>query len=324
MAKTFRTLMKTVVAACCLGGVLAACHTALQWSGLPAAWTIPAGTAAALCWLALRAAIDCLHFHRDADDDGAASSDPLTMRDMRRAWAGGSLPRRKARRSLLGGRQAAAWYIAMRSPALGDDMFAGLSDFSTYGAGGEFAWHSGKLSLWLDAPFALDRDDGPWRTFLRVFRAKGGKTSLGGIGVFLDAGRLIATDAAVLKEDARLLRRRLETFKDICGEAAPVYLFVSRLDRLYGMRTLASGMDGDRLRRPLGGLLDGTSLGTAEFVRRTMANAIDETTAPRRVGDGELPFRRRPPGRRGDGQAEDSACPFLRTGVPQRNARLRQ
>lgn len=277
MARALHSAMRIAAAACWLGGVLFACHAALRCLDLPAWWTLPLGTSAAFGWLALRAGGERLR--RRGGCRGEADVDFLAH-SMRRAWDAGKTPRRNAGAGLLRLAPARPWFIAMRHSDDESQPFLELGDLDAFGTGGEFTWHAGRDILWLDAPFALDREEAPWISFLHTFRAGRGRTPLGGLAVFLDASRVVAAGSVPLRDEARTLRRRLERFGELCGETAPAYLIVTGLDRLYGMRTLASLLDEDRLRRPLGGLRGDARIGAGDFARRIIAGAGAALAAP--------------------------------------------
>lgn len=120
-------------------------------------------------------------------------------------------------------------------------------------ARGEFTWHFANEAVWLDADFAMRREDGGrWPLFLDGLAGKGNRSRLAGVAVFLDADYLLTICATTLKKDAAIVRSRLDSLLRLTGMRLPVYIVVNRIDRLYGMRTRATGLVEGSLSEPLG------------------------------------------------------------------------
>jgi len=95
---------------------------------------------------------------------------------------------------------------------------------------------------------ALSRD---WEALLRLLRKHRPALPANGVVVCQSLTSLLGLSEAALEERARLLRRRLNQIKEVLGVDAPVYLLVTKSDRLEGFAEVAAALGHGR-DEPLG------------------------------------------------------------------------
>lgn len=271
--------------ACWGAAFLLARLAAWHWQK-PAWWTLPLGLGAGCLWHAWALRRERSGREERADADDARAAPPHLASAMRDAWDAGESLRRRARPGFLGRRPAAPWLVHLSRecdpedhPLAGEGAAAGVDE--------DFSWRLGERGLWIDLPFMWEPEaDGLWRAFLGVFSARPADVPIGAV-VSLDAAKLLSTPVERLCDGAAPLRQRLEQLRLTLGGRMPVYLLVNRVDRLYGMRSLAAALDPERLDKPLGAVRDDSDGSAARFVRALLRRSAAELF-PGTAGDGRL------------------------------------
>lgn len=162
------------------------------------------------------------------------------------------------------GCRAAPWYVALGPGDAGTTTWlraAGARGRWT-GGGGLSAGTAAPLELLVSdgalvadiaGPLVtqdLDREvqSAVWTGLLRrLRRAAAGR--IAGVLVFVEAPCLLGA-----QDEVNALAARLDEVRAVCG-ALPLYLIVTKLDRLPGFGAFFAGLDGDAAERPCGGLL---------------------------------------------------------------------
>ena len=243
-------------------------------------WT--PGTAPLACigttcaWLI---AIHCLRRAKELKEEqrltrGSRAADPELAARMRLSWKRGRafLKRHHHARTLphylaLGSGDCAGVIGLPEAPV--PEAWGGIGN-------SEFSWRFGPRAVWLDADFGCRRDDdGRWPLFLRGLATGPERASLRGVAIVLDAERLLAGTEAAVREDAALLAERLDQLFRIAGRTLPAYLLVDRIDMLYGVRTLAAGLNPAILDEPLGAFRENNKEGPGCFAAETIALAAE-------------------------------------------------
>lgn len=276
MYRVFRAAAAIAAGVAWWGAVFLLCRLATWHFRTPAWWTLPAGLLFGVLWHGLGAILTSLRERGGrGNGDGAP---PELAAGMRSAWKSGAPLRRRARARLFGAAPALPWYLAVsrNGGQDGNPLDADGVVSAEAGEGEEFRWRLGRRALWIDLPFALEAAGAErWRAFLGRLR-RGRVAAPVGVVVTLDAERLLAGDAACVRDDAVLLRDRLSEALAVIGAHAPVYLLVDRLDVLYGLRSTASRLDCARLERPLGSVNASPGDNASRFVHQCIGRALDD------------------------------------------------
>lgn len=261
--KTLQSILSTLTNVIWWGGVFLGCRLAVWLAAKPAWWTVPVALAAGTAWLAARTFAQ----RRGPRRSGRFSpADPELRRRMLEAW-------RHGRTFLSGGllRPKPPVYLFLdltRGPAASTLEMGDAADRDTAAFEDEFTWHRGPGAVWLDYHNPLERNDaGRWSLFIETAR----QTRFDGVAVTLDAARLTGGDLA----GAATLRHRLESLQEGRDTPLPVYLVLDNVDRLYGLRSLASRLDPDSLAAPLGGVRNLARENSPAFFRRILAEGAD-------------------------------------------------
>lgn len=196
----------------------------------------------------------------DKPEEDTDGKDPQLAAHMHLTWKSGLAFLSKSRIGRFNSSYSLPWYLSLN---LTDNQKEGsriVQTASVHGANPEalipnpeFHWVFARKAVWLDLDFASKPDaDTYWPPFMRELIANRGKAPLGGITVTLDARELLEKREADIREQAATLRARLDVIIKITGARVPVYLFVDRIDQLYGMRSLVQALPPSRLDKPFG------------------------------------------------------------------------
>jgi type VI secretion system protein ImpL len=116
---------------------------------------------------------------------------------------------------------------------------------------------------------APDREE--WRRFLELLAHYRRREPINGIVVAVPADQLLAGDATKLAEDALDIRRRIDNLTRSLGASAPVYVMVTKMDRVHGLAAFAAAL-GDRADQPMGYTNAGQDPHWREVLRRALAS----------------------------------------------------
>lgn len=201
----------------------------------------------------------------DAGDAPAGAT-----QEMERANLGTSFRRSLAelRASRLGrdGIYELPWYLVLGECGAGKSSLiraSGLelpAEFAHVAHGGATAdcdwWFTNEAILLDTAGRYTDSDeDGDrreWRTLLKLVRKSRSKRPIDGIVVALSAPRLLESSPSELEEQARVLRRRVNEATDALSVDMPIYLVVTKTDRVEGFAEFMSTLSPSRLQEAFG------------------------------------------------------------------------
>ena len=100
----------------------------------------------------------------------------------------------------------------------------------------------------------LDREE--WREFLTLLAKNRKKEPISGLVVTVGADTLLSDDTDTLVRDARSIRRRADELMRTLGATFPVYVLVTKLDKLMGMQTFCSLLNKGDLHQAMGWMND--------------------------------------------------------------------
>lgn len=193
-------------------------------------------------------------------------ADPKISARIRLAWKRGHQFRKSPVFSLAA---ELPWYLGLKFSEslpghileLGDAVVADSSEY-----GDAFTWRRGADAAWLDFHDGMPGDD-QWRAFVNTVEKLPRVTAPAGVVVRVDAVRLLNNTYATIHDEAPGVAAKLEQFQKIASrKRLPLYIVVDNLDRLYGLRSIISRLNPDRLKEPLGKVRPNEAGTTAEFV----------------------------------------------------------
>lgn len=100
----------------------------------------------------------------------------------------------------------------------------------------------------------LDREE--WREFLTLLAKYRKKEPISGLVVAVSADSLLDEDTDALIRDARSIRRRADELMRSLGATFPVYVLVTKLDRLMGMKSFSALLNKGDLHQAMGWMND--------------------------------------------------------------------
>jgi len=98
---------------------------------------------------------------------------------------------------------------------------------------------------YLDAADAADARNGEWRELLALLKRHRPRQPLNGVVLAVGADALLTLDEAGRAAYATRLRKPLQLMQSTLGMRVPVYLCITRMDRLDGFRAYFSGLNRD-------------------------------------------------------------------------------
>ncbi len=220
----------------------------------------------------------------DAAIQGNVNADPQLPDRMRQTWKSGLAFLGASRLGRFNFTYALPWYISLALDSAADQRVVQAAAVS--GANPEnslrdpeFAWVFARKAVWLALDYpTYSQPDNHWSLFLSELSHNRGRAPIGGVTVILDAEKLADPDLNAPQRDAAKVRVMLDRLIQVTGARIPVYLLVNRLDRLYGMRSLAQNLPQTVLEQPFGAFrLDDTE-SPGNFVHRVLNQSADAIT----------------------------------------------
>lgn len=128
----------------------------------------------------------------------------------------------------------------------------------------------------------IDRQE--WERFLGLLAASRVREPLNGLVAVVGADRLLSGDLEGLAEYARALRRRINETMRVVGARFPVYVLVTKADRVLGMPDFTGLLNPEGLFQPLGFLDQDADREPAEVVRLGMDRVAERLKDLRLTG----------------------------------------
>jgi hypothetical protein len=201
----------------------------------------------------------------DAGDAPVGATQEMERANLRTSFRR-SLAELRASRLARDGIYALPWYLVLGERGAGKSALiraSGLelpAEFAHVAHGGATAdcdwWFTNEAILLDTAGRYTDSDEGgdrhEWRTLLKLLKKNRSKCPLDGIVVALSAPRLLESNPAELEEQARVLRRRINEATDALSVDMPIYLVVTKADRVEGFTDFMSTLSPGRLQEAFG------------------------------------------------------------------------
>jgi len=152
------------------------------------------------------------------------------------------------------------WYLVMGSGYSGKSSLISNSGLQSPGKGpGELRgigasanceWWFTNHAVFLEADRRFTASagakavEGDWETYLSTLSKQRSDTPLNGVVLTVSAAELMQSSASDLEEQARLLRKRLDTMANQLKLVFPVYLMVTKMDLVQGFNDFFAGLAG--------------------------------------------------------------------------------
>ncbi|SPB14567.1 putative lipoprotein [Caballeronia novacaledonica] len=117
----------------------------------------------------------------------------------------------------------------------------------------------------------IEQDRREWEVGLDLLGRYRPREGLDGLVLAVSADRLMSPDADTFADEGRIVRARIEQLIRMFGKRFPVYVLVTKCDRLYGFEEWAKSLPADALGQAMGYLADETESadsGESAFVAR--------------------------------------------------------
>jgi type VI secretion system protein ImpL len=101
-------------------------------------------------------------------------------------------------------------------------------------------------------PIDQEPDREEWERFLGLLARYRKKEPLNGLILTVGADQLLTQDADTLRENGLNLRKRIDQLMRVCGARFPVYLMVTKTDRVHGFNPFSRLLPEDRLNQAMG------------------------------------------------------------------------
>ncbi|MFO7860477.1 MAG: type VI secretion protein IcmF/TssM N-terminal domain-containing protein [Desulfosalsimonas sp.] len=101
-------------------------------------------------------------------------------------------------------------------------------------------------------PIDQDPDREEWERFLGLLAKYRKKEPLNGLILTVGADQLLTQDSDTLRENGLNLRKRIDQLMRVCGAKFPVYLMVTKTDRVHGFNPFSRLLPEDRLNQAMG------------------------------------------------------------------------
>ena len=114
------------------------------------------------------------------------------------------------------------------------------------------------------------RDKEEWQKFLTLLTRYRKKEPLNGLVVTIAADKLLESPAETLENDGKNIRRRVDELMRVLGAKFPVYVLVTKCDRVQGMSQFCDHLSAKSLAQAMGMINRALSAQVAEFIERAM------------------------------------------------------
>ncbi|WP_165176442.1 type VI secretion protein IcmF/TssM N-terminal domain-containing protein [Desulfovibrio sp. ZJ369] len=121
-------------------------------------------------------------------------------------------------------------------------------------------------------PIREEADRREWEEFLSLLAAHRRREPLNGLILTLSAERLQNESPDALGDYGRALRKRMDSMVRALGARFPVYVLITKMDKVLGLDALAGLMDEAELRQALGLLDRSAGDGAEEFLERALSH----------------------------------------------------
>ena len=129
---------------------------------------------------------------------------------------------------------------------------------------------AGRYSIPIDE--ISDREE--WENFLTLVAKYRKKEPLNGIVVTVSAENLLKDDNTKLTDNGQYLRKRIDQVMRVTGHKIPVYILVTKLDRIHGMTAFASAIDEKYFAQCLGYACNESETEWESFLQKAITSIV--------------------------------------------------
>jgi type VI secretion system protein ImpL len=124
-------------------------------------------------------------------------------------------------------------------------------------------------------PVDEGRDKEEWQQFLNLLIKYRKKEPIHGLIVTVAADKLLSGNVAVLEEDGRNIRRRIDELMRVLGIKFPIYLLVTKGDLVQGMTHFADQLPAKGVEQPMGYINQNMSKDVSAFLSSAMTTIAE-------------------------------------------------
>ncbi len=181
---------------------------------------------------------------------------------------------------------ALPWFLLLGEPGSGKSAAAQRSRLSAATAGGDSAqltatqdvqWWFFDNAIVLDAAgrYVLGRDEAEWQVFLELLAKYRRQEPLNGVVVTVAADRLAEAHADSLASYGQSLRERINSLMEHLGHRFPVYLLVTKIDKVPGIAAMGELLPAEALEQCMGAM-SRPGQTPEEAIESTLAQVVDQ------------------------------------------------
>lgn len=124
-------------------------------------------------------------------------------------------------------------------------------------------------------PVDEGRDKDEWQQFLNLLVKYRKKEPIHGLIVTVAADKLLSGDAALLEDDGKNIRRRVDELMRVLGIKFPIYLLVTKCDLVQGMTHFADQLPEKGVEQPMGYINQTMSKDVSAFLTTAMTTIAE-------------------------------------------------
>lgn len=183
------------------------------------------------------------------------------------------------------------WYLVMGESGAGkttaiksahlSSPFAEINRVSGFSGTKNCDWWFFEQAVLIDTagryaiPIDEGRDRDEWQRFLGLLSKYRKKEPLNGLVVSVAADKLLESDSAVLTEDGKNIRRRIDELMRVLEARFPVYVLITKCDLVQGMTQFCEQLSEKNLEQAFGMINHTSSPDTQSFLKSLMHTILE-------------------------------------------------
>jgi type VI secretion system protein ImpL len=124
-------------------------------------------------------------------------------------------------------------------------------------------------------PIDQSKDKEEWKRFIGLLAKYRKREPLNGLIVTIAANKLIEAGPEALKEDGRIVRRRINELISVLGAKPPIYILVTKCDLIQGMTQFCDQLPDKALDQAMGFINQDLSTDVVGFLTRSINTLVD-------------------------------------------------
>lgn len=124
-------------------------------------------------------------------------------------------------------------------------------------------------------PIDQSKDKEEWKRFIGLLAKYRKREPLNGLIVTMAANKLIEASPEALKEDGRIVRRRINELIRVLGAKPPIYILITKCDLIQGMTQFCDQIPEKALDQAMGFINQDLATDVAGFLKRSMETLVD-------------------------------------------------